>query len=126
MELSILGINIKRIRESKGMSQADLVRKANVGKATISEIENGKRQSLNSTTINKISTALDVSPEELFLEEGSCEYEVIDIKEALQIIFSSDDLTLNNIALSDNERKILEESINDTFNYILNRRNKMK
>ena len=122
MEISIVGKNIKRLREEKNMSQADLVRKAGVGKATINEIENGKRKNLNSNTINKISNALNVSVEELFIEDGQQEYCVTDIKEALNLILSSDELTLNDKELTDTERNLIEETLTDVFNFIIKKR----
>ena len=91
MYISVLGKNIKRLREFKNMSQSDLVRKAGVGKATINEIENGKRKSLNSNTINKISIALNVPVEELFIDENKTEYSITDIREAFNLILSSDE-----------------------------------
>lgn len=125
MCVSILGKNIKRLREFKNMSQAELVRKAGVGKATINEIENGKRKSLNSNTINKISTALNVAVEELFIDENKVEYYVNDLREAFNLILSSDELTLNNKELTNAEKLLIEETINDVLDFIIKRRNKL-
>ncbi|MDC4243523.1 helix-turn-helix transcriptional regulator [Clostridium perfringens] len=120
-----MGKNIKRLREYKNMSQADLVRKAGVGKATINEIENGKRKSLNSNTINKISIALNVPVEELFIDENKTEYSITDIREAFNLILSSDELTLNNKELSYNEKSLIEDTINDVLDFIVKKRNKL-
>ncbi len=60
MNVSILGKNIKRIRELKGISAYRLAKDAHVGASTISEIESGIRQSLNSVSMRKIAEALDV------------------------------------------------------------------
>lgn len=125
MEISTLGKNIKRLRLERNMSQADLVRKAAVGKATINEIENGKRQSLNSNTINKISNALNASAEELFITDGSTEYCVTDIKEALNLILSSDELTLENSTLTESERTLIEDTLNDALDFIIKKRGKL-
>ncbi|EOU1124593.1 helix-turn-helix transcriptional regulator [Clostridium perfringens] len=125
MCISVLGKNIKRLREYKNMSQADLVRKAGVGKATINEIENGKRKSLNSNTINKISIALNVPVEELFIDENKTEYSITDIREAFNLILSSDELTLNNKELSYNEKSLIEDTINDVLDFIVKKRNKL-
>lgn len=125
MYISVLGKNIKRLREFKNMSQADLVRKAGVGKATINEIENGKRKSLNSNTINKISIALNVPVEELFIDENKTEYSITDIREAFNLILSSDELTLNNKELSYTEKALIEDTINDVLDFIVKKRNKL-
>ncbi|BDU81779.1 helix-turn-helix domain-containing protein [Clostridium perfringens] len=125
MCISVLGKNIKRLREFKNMSQADLVRKAGVGKATINEIENGKRKSLNSNTINKISIALNVPVEELFIDENKTEYSITDIREAFNLILSSDELTLNNKELSYTEKALIEDTINDVLDFIVKKRNKL-
>ncbi|MDU1966387.1 helix-turn-helix domain-containing protein [Clostridium perfringens] len=125
MYISVLGKNIKRLREFKNMSQSDLVRKAGVGKATINEIENGKRKSLNSNTINKISIALNVPVEELFIDENKTEYSITDIREAFNLILSSDELTLNNKELSYNEKSLIEDTINDVLDFIVKKRNKL-
>ena len=122
MEISIVGKNIKKIREAQNMSQAELVRKAGVGKATINEIENGKRQSLNSNTVNKISNALNVRAEELFMEDDQEEYCITDVKEAFNLILSSDELTLNNEKLTNTERNLIEETLNDTLDFIIKKR----
>lgn len=125
MEISIVGKNIKRLREEQNLTQAELVRKAGVGKATINEIENGKRQSLNSNTINKISNALNVSAEELFMEDGKTEYCVTDIKEAFNLILSSDELTLNNKELTNIEKNLIEETLNDVLDFIIKKRERL-
>lgn len=59
--VSELGKNIKKLRKNKGFSSYKLAKNANVGISTISQIESGNRQSLNSNTIEKIATALEVS-----------------------------------------------------------------
>ncbi len=59
--ISELGKNIKKLRKNKGFSSYKLAKNANVGISTISQIESGNRQSLNSNTIEKIATALEVS-----------------------------------------------------------------
>lgn len=124
MKISTIGKNIRRLRLEQKLSQADLVRKANVGKATINEIENGKRQSLNSNTLNKISLALNVNAEELFMEDGETEYCVSDIREAFNIVLSSDELMLDNSPLSNAEKHLIEDTLNDVLDFIVKKRAK--
>lgn len=109
--ISILGLNIKKIREKKAISAYRLAKEANVGVSTISQIETGKRQSLQTTTVGKIAGALGVTTDELFgLEEG-IEYTVTDLEETIHVILSSDELSLDEIELTKDEKdKFLEAS----------------
>lgn len=67
MESKKLGVNLKRIRTEKGMSQADLCRELGVDKSSISNIESGK-QNPTLATIKRIADALDVSIDKLMIE----------------------------------------------------------
>ena len=67
-----LGINLKKIRESKSMTQFDLATAMNelssesfIEKTTISRIENG-RTNVTLTTLTKLSLALEVDIKKLF------------------------------------------------------------
>ncbi|MDO8594931.1 MAG: helix-turn-helix transcriptional regulator [bacterium] len=64
-----LGINIKRIRIAKGISQGDIARTLGVDKAYISNIENGKA---NPTlgTIARLAKAVNVSTDKLLKYES--------------------------------------------------------
>ena len=57
--MSKVGINIRNIRESKGMTLEQLALKVRCGTKTMENYENGTAIP-NSDTILKISTALDV------------------------------------------------------------------
>jgi transcriptional regulator with XRE-family HTH domain len=59
-----LGRNLKRIRTAKDITQGDIVRKLNVGRGFISNIENGKANPTLST-IAKLAKAIGVPIEEL-------------------------------------------------------------
>jgi len=59
-----LGLNLKRIRIKKGISQGDIGRELKVSRGFISTIENGKTNPTLST-ITKLAKALKVSTEEL-------------------------------------------------------------
>jgi len=61
---SKLGLNLKRIRTKKGMSQGDISRTLEVHRAYISGIESGKRNP-TLATIKKLADALRVSADEL-------------------------------------------------------------
>jgi len=63
-ESAKLGNNLRRIRETKKMSQGDVMRKMGCSRSYVSNIENGKT---NPTleTISKLATVLDVNTTEL-------------------------------------------------------------
>ena len=60
---------VKVGRTKKNWSQSDLSIQANVCRATISKIENGKFDNIQLGTLKKIAAALNSSFEELFLNE---------------------------------------------------------
>ena len=61
----IVGKQIQKLREAKGLSQQDLAAKCNFEKSNMSRLEAGR---VNSTlsTLDKIAKALDVTLVELF------------------------------------------------------------
>lgn len=61
---SKLGLNLKRIRTKKKMSQGDIARALEVHRAYVSGIENGKRNP-TLATIEKLASALGVSASDL-------------------------------------------------------------
>jgi transcriptional regulator with XRE-family HTH domain len=62
--IKAFGINLKKIRESKGLTQEDLAEKANVAVSTVGRIETG---SFNSTisTVAILAKALNIDKKEL-------------------------------------------------------------
>ncbi|HDK7165885.1 TPA: helix-turn-helix transcriptional regulator [Clostridium botulinum] len=122
--ISILGQNIKKIRTEKGLSAYKLSKLAKVGTTTISEIENGKRQSLNSTTIEKIANTLNISTDKLMDVEENKEYVVTDIEQTINLILSSDELVLDDIKLNKTEKLQIESALNATFAMIRDQRNR--
>ena len=63
-ESAKLGLNLKRIRTKKAISQGDIARELGVSRGFVSTIENGKTNPTLST-IAKIAKALNVSTNEL-------------------------------------------------------------
>jgi transcriptional regulator with XRE-family HTH domain len=59
-----LGLNLKRIRNKKAISQGDIARELGVSRGFVSTIENGKTNPTLST-IAKLAKALNVSTNEL-------------------------------------------------------------
>ena len=63
-ESTKLGLNLKRIRTQKGISQGDIARDLKVSRGFISTIENGKTNP-TLATIAKLAKAVGVSVENL-------------------------------------------------------------
>ncbi len=61
----IVGKNIQKIRESKGISQQELAAKCNFEKSNMSRLEAG-RVNPTLSTLEKVAKALDVSLAEIF------------------------------------------------------------
>ena len=57
---------IKEIRESLGMTQEDLARKAEVSRVTLSGLETGTTEAASTKTLLKISMALNKPVDEVF------------------------------------------------------------
>lgn len=107
MEISLLGKNIKEYRSKKGWSLKKLTEIAEVGYATIYDLENGKKQNINSTTLEKVANALETSTNEL-LGIDVIEHTVDDIPATIDAIFESDELEIDGIKLTSKEKDILK------------------
>ena len=69
MKLSkVFGTNVRRIRESKGLSQEALADKADLHRTYISDIERFTRN-ISLENVQKIANALEVEPSELLTLE---------------------------------------------------------
>jgi len=69
-EKKILGKNVRRYRQLKGLTQGELAKKVGLTKDTISKIELGKQENVGSKHLISICRELDISMEELFMEEA--------------------------------------------------------
>lgn len=107
MEISLLGKNIKEYRTKKGWNLKKLTEIASVGYATIYDLENGKKQNINSTTLEKVAAALQVSTNEL-LGIDVIEHTVSDVPGTIDAIFESDELEIDGIQLTSKEKNILK------------------
>ena len=124
--VSLLGENIKKERLKAGLSMEKLSKAANVGISTISEIENGKRQSLRSETIEKIATSLNVSVNILFgirdVEEGS--YIVSDLLDIINIILNDDEISIDGKVMTKNEKSEFIYLTEMYINNVISKRSK--
>jgi transcriptional regulator with XRE-family HTH domain len=66
--LQLIGNNIRKVRDSKGISQQQLADDSNVAKSTIQRIEKGDLNP-SAWTLKCISTALEVQVTELISEK---------------------------------------------------------
>ncbi|MBI5847516.1 MAG: helix-turn-helix transcriptional regulator [Nitrospirae bacterium] len=78
----LIGINLKRIRTEKGLSQEKLGKLINNAKTKISALENGK-EGLGKELMAKLCTALQVKPAEFYLESDT---PIINNSDELKII----------------------------------------
>jgi len=69
-EPGALGLNVKRLREAKGLSQNALAKVSGVSQAFISDVERGHRQAAMSTILAALARALGVTVDELLRENG--------------------------------------------------------
>ncbi|WP_294364738.1 helix-turn-helix transcriptional regulator [uncultured Clostridium sp.] len=124
--ISLLGENIKKERLKAGLSMEKLSKAANVGISTISEIENGKRQSLRSETIEKIATTLKVPVNVLFgienVEEGS--YVVSDLLDAINMILNDDEISIGGKVMTKNEKSEFISLVEMYVNSVISKRSK--
>jgi len=109
--MTILGINVKKLRDIAGMSITDLHEISGVGRSTISEIESGKSQDSKINTINALAKALGVSPGTLTEMEIEHEYVITDIEEAMELILNQENLMLHGEVLNDEAKIQLSNSI---------------
>lgn len=75
---NVIGENIKRVREKKGMTQKELAEKCNLATITIRQYESGKREP-KTRTLNKIAKALDVYILELTIDKHAHHMSILDI-----------------------------------------------
>lgn len=73
-ETEILGKNIRRYRQFKGLTQTDLAKKVGLDKDAISKIELGERKNPGLKHLILIHRELDVSMEELFMEDPTTKF----------------------------------------------------
>lgn len=114
--VSYLGDNIRCLRLKKKLSKAALAAAAGVGATTITEIENGKRQTLHADTLNKIAVALGTSVNELLNNNDNVEIQTNDICQIMSLIIDSDFMTLDGITLDKGDKVLL----NATFLMYIN------
>ena len=109
--MTILGNNIKKLRNTAGMSITNLSDASGVGRSTISEIESGKAQNPKNNTISAIANALGVNIGTLNEMEIEHEYVITDIEEAMELILSQENLRLHGEVLSDETKVQLSNNI---------------
>jgi transcriptional regulator with XRE-family HTH domain len=66
--LEVDGMQLRRLRRARALSQRDLARITGIAQDTISQLETGKREA-QPRTIRKLAEALSVEPSTLMKEE---------------------------------------------------------
>lgn len=86
-ERGILGKNLKRFRQAKGLMQKELATKVGLSKDTISKIELGKQENIGLKYLSVICRELDISIEELFIKDpGSITLKLVASEENVRIL----------------------------------------
>lgn len=78
--------NVEKIMKSKGWTNYRLAKEAGLGQSTVHEIMNGKKKTPNSTTLQKMATALEVSVNAFFDAEDVIDIDKPSIKEDFPIV----------------------------------------
>lgn len=71
------GCKLRRLREQKGLNQSELAKRSGVGRTTIVQVENGKREGLSIPSLILLARALDISLDEFTSNihfGGSCPF----------------------------------------------------
>ena len=61
-----MNFNLRELRESKHMTQAELAEKSGISRYSIIKLETGKSEYIRSSTAVKLAEALGISPKEFF------------------------------------------------------------
>lgn len=72
---SILGANLKRYRNYRKFSQAELAEKLDISIPFLSDVENGRKW-ISPNTLVKFASALNIEPYELFKPENASSTEM--------------------------------------------------
>lgn len=59
--MTTLGERLKRLRQSQGLSQSELARRSQTKQATISRLESGRMQDVETATARRLARALGTS-----------------------------------------------------------------
>ena len=60
-------LNLKRVREEKGMTQEQLAEKANVNRSLLNQLETGKLKNTSINTLQKIADTLNCKITDFFI-----------------------------------------------------------
>ena len=120
-----IGEKLASFRIKSKLSKTELSKKSGVGISTISELENGIRNSINTDNLQKLAEALGVYVVAFFTDESDGNVEIIDINDIedyIRTILTDDNLTLDDKTLTDNEKYYVEVSFMAICNNIRNKR----
>lgn len=120
--ISIEGQNIKKIREQKKIGITELAKKAQVGIATISELESGIRKRPSGSTLKKIADALDVNMNEILGIAEETDYDIVDMEEMFKFLLDANEMEIDGIVLNNEDKNELDAMFKATIALIRQKR----
>ena len=66
--IGIDGVKLRKLRRERALSQQDVERITGIAQATLSDLEQGKREA-RASTLRKLAEVMGVEPKELMKEE---------------------------------------------------------
>lgn len=83
LDLNIIGNNLYKVRKTKGLTQAEVAEKAELSDRTYADIERGS-VTMRIDSLLKICTALNITPNDIFVIENDIEITEQDIAETIK------------------------------------------
>ena len=106
-----MGTRIKEARLAKGMTQEELGKLVGVQKSAIAKYENGRVINIKRSTLQKISSALNMSPTNLLFEESPKEAANLHVK--IITDFELMDALRDYYCLSEDSKKMVRDLIHN-------------
>lgn len=69
-----MALNLRAVREARGITQADLSRRSGISRQTIISLENDDTYNVTSKTLVALADALEVTVQDLFLPTVTSEF----------------------------------------------------
>ncbi|CAN5871975.1 hypothetical protein BH11GEM2_BH11GEM2_06630 [soil metagenome] len=69
ISMTPIRITLREAREAAGLTQVELAKQADVRQATVSEMENSKRESVDLAILDRLCRVLKVEPGDLLVRE---------------------------------------------------------
>jgi transcriptional regulator with XRE-family HTH domain len=106
-----IGARIKEARIAKGMTQEELGKIVGVQKSAIAKYEKGRVINIKRSTLQKIASALNISPSRLLFEESPKEAATLHVK--IITDFELMDALKDYYSLSEDNQKMVRDLIHN-------------